>query len=154
MDCFRYISERLSNALRHPVIIAYVFLAASEIQYIHNKFIDFIKQKNKEPKTQACYMRGLLNDWFDYYNRGIIVKTVYPNFDKYLLWKEHQNKPIILSNETPFLLQGEGRFLVSQVNFQVILPNGFTLNQNQLEYMQSIINENKLPSKQYEIIYG
>lgn len=140
--------------VRRCRLIAFLGVIASLLQSVHSDFLSYRDNVKIGLMTQNCYLRGLLNDWFDAYERRIRLRNIKPNYDAFLLWKKSNNKPIKLSNNTPFLLQNEKAMMLSQIDFEVILPKGYTLDVKQLAFMKKIIDENKLPSKKYVIRNG
>ncbi|MDO5970615.1 hypothetical protein Q4Q35_12430 [Flavivirga aquimarina] len=68
--------------------------------------------------------------------------------------EQEQDKPQMIGDTTLFLLQNDGNLLVSHINFEVVLPIGYTLTNSQEDLLKSIVDKNKLPSKKYRIING
>jgi hypothetical protein len=129
-------------------------IIASQIQKVHYEFIEFINTYETSVKSQKCELQALINKWFDPYQKRIVLRNIVPNYDGLLLWKQNQDKPQIIGNTIPFLLQNDGNLLVSHVNFEVVLPTGYTLTNSQEDLLKSIVDKNKLPSKKYRITNG
>lgn len=138
---------------RKPKFISYLSLIASQIQKLQYDFTEYRTSIDATRKTQTCYMRALLNNYFDYYNRRIIVRTLAPNYDDYLIHASSTGKFRMASIETPLLAQKKGNFLASHTSFEVVLPIGFDLTKQQEILMTNLIDNNKLPSKTYRITH-
>lgn len=132
--------------------IAFLCLIASQIHKIYYEFFEFRNNLDASRKTQSCYMRALLNNYFDHYERRIIVSTLLPNYDDYLVHASSTGKFRMVSSEEPMLIQKLGNLLANHISFKVVLPNGFTLTKPEEILMQQLIESNKLPSKTYRIV--
>jgi hypothetical protein len=105
-------------------------------------------------------MRGMLNDYFDYYQRRIIVRTVKIDNEKYLLWQEAEHKPLMIYNQDyadtykPLLLNSAGQTGDENEDFEIVLPAGYILSKDEGIRMISLLNSHKLASKKYIITYG
>ena len=148
----------LPTELRKPLISAYAISAVRPLDLLHEEFMQWANALETEPKAQVCYMRGLLNDEFDYYDRRILVRVSPIDFDYYLCWMESQNKPVMLWGEdtedgTPYLLSKDGYIGSTNTDFDVVFPKGHTLSSEENIRIRSIINQHKLASKTYRIIH-
>lgn len=137
---------------RKPKFMALINIMATQIQKVHYEFFEFINSYETGVKSQKCELQALINKWFDPYLNRIVLRNVIPNYDNFLLWKENENKPQMIGNEVPFLLQNDNNLLVSTISFEVVLPIGYSLTSSQEDLLKLIVNKNKLPSKKYRII--
>jgi hypothetical protein len=145
--------------LRKKTVDAFASSFVKTIEYLHNDFTAYMDSLIVRINAQVCYMQSMLNDEFDYYERRIKVIQAAINIDYYLLWKENQNKPVMLSKEsangyTPYLLSKSGQIGASNIDFEVVLPDSFSLSTAAERRMKTLINRNKLASKKYKIING
>lgn len=154
IDFLKAMLQALPITNRKPRFEGFIRIIASQIQKIHYEFLDFKNNLDQARKTQSCYLRAELNKWFDPTKRRIIVRTITPNYDDYLIHAEASEKFTLLSEETPFRLQKENNLLANHTSFEVVLPIGFDLSVSQRKHMESIIDKNKLPSKTYIITNG
>lgn len=141
----------LPTFLRKKRLVVFLGIVATQLQAVHHRFVSYRADFTSGTVTQLCVLRKLLNDWFDPYERGIRLRNVKPNYDALLLWQVAENKPIRLSDAEPFLLKNEPSLLLSQIDFEVLLPKGYTMTTQQLSLMRMLIDENKLPSKKYTV---
>ncbi len=152
IDFSKLLVELLPTRWRKPKFMTFTGIIALQLQNIHFEFTEFINDFEQGAKTQKCYLEAEINKWFDPYKKRIILRTFTPDYDSLLLWKDEANKPWLISEETPHLLQPEGNLLQNQISFEVVLPIGFHLTSSQTDLMKSILDKNKLPSKTYTII--
>jgi hypothetical protein len=110
--------------------------------------------------SQVCYMRGMLNDYFDYYHRRIIVRNTATDGNSHLIWQEQYDKPYMIYNEDypdtykPVLLNRDGQTGANDAGFEVVLPAGYILSDDERNRMTALVNSHKLASKKFIITYG
>jgi hypothetical protein len=126
---------------------------------LNTQFGEYTGTLSTRINAQTCYMQQVLNDNFDYFERRIRVLTAPIDTDSYLLWKEIQDKPMMIGKEdsegfTPHLLSRDGLIGVNNTDFDVVLPIGYDLSPAQESNMRLLINQNKLSPKKYTITYG
>jgi hypothetical protein len=124
IDFFKLMVELLPVNRRKPKFIAVVRMMASQFQNIHFNFLEFINDFEQGTKTQKRILQAEINKWFDPYQERIFLRNVNPNYDALLFWQEAENKPQLISNDTPFLLQPEDSLLQGVISFEVVLPLG------------------------------
>lgn len=154
IDFYKLLIQLLPTQRRKPKFMALMSIIASQLQKIHYEFFEFIGSYQIKGQSQKCKLEYLINKWFDPYHRRIKLRNIKPDFDSLLLWKQDSNMPQMISNEVPFLIQTNDNLLMSQFSFEVVLPIGFTLTDNEMALLKEIVNENKLPSKKYRITNG
>jgi hypothetical protein len=145
--------------LRNKLITAFLSSFVRPLESLHGDFITYMNALTTRANAQVCYMQKLLNDEFDYYERRIRVRPAAIDTDYYLLWKEEQNKPVMLSREsdegfTPYLLSKDGQIGANNLDFEVVLPVFFYLSKDEERRMKTLIERNKLATKKYRIING
>lgn len=144
--------------LRNDAVTAFLTSLVKPLDSLGNEFDVYLQSLETRVKAQTCYMQAMLNDEFDYNERRIIVRTAPVDFDYYLLWKENQNKPIMISKEgtdsfTPYLLSRDGLIGENNVDFEIVFPRGYTLSVSELRHLRTLVNQNKLAPKKYNIVY-
>jgi len=144
--------------LRQKATTAFLSAIVRPLDNLHRTFMDYIDNMDTDVNSQVCYMQGMLNDAFDYHSRRIRIRIAALDKDYYLLWKYGLNKPILLSKEGSanhkfYLLNRDYQIGRNNMDFEVVLPSGFALNENSYNQMVSMINKNKLASKKYRIVY-
>lgn len=144
--------------LRNNVEIALLTSLAKPLDSLNNEFNAYVQSLETRIKAQTCYMQAMLNNEFDFNERRIRVRTASIHFDYYLLWKENQNKPILISKEgtdgfTPYMLSRDDLIGANNVDFEIVFPRGYTLSVSELRHLKILVNQNKLASKKYSIVY-
>ena len=144
--------------LRNDAQTALLTSLAKPLDLLNNDFNAYVQALETQIKAQACYMQALLNDEFDYNERRIKVRTAPIDFDCYLLWKENQDKPILISSEgsagfAPYLLSRDGQAGSNSIDFEVVLPGFFYLSTDEERRMKALVNKHKLASKKYRITH-
>ena len=147
----------LPTELRKQIIMAFATAMVRPLEILHEEFISWSNALETETKSQVCYLRGLLNDEFDYFERRIQIRTSPIDFDYYLFWLEEKNKPVILWDENsedykPYLLSKDGYIGSTNSDFDIVFPTGYTLSKEETIRLKSIVNQHKLVSKIYRII--
>jgi len=144
--------------LRNDMVKIFIMSLAKALDSLNNDFNAFTQSLQTEISAQTCYMQAMLNDNFDFVQRRIRVRTAPIDFDSFLLWKENQNKPTMISIEsadgfTPYLLNRDGQMGANNVDFEVVLPKFWVMSAPELKRLRILLNQNKLASKKYSIVY-
>jgi hypothetical protein len=144
--------------LRNDVEKAFITSLAKPLDALNDDFNAYVQSLDTQVNAQTCYMQAMLNNEFDFTERRIEIRIAPVDFDSFLLWKENQNKPLMISGEktdgfTPHLLSRAGLTGATNNDFEVVLPLLWIMSPVDLKRMKKIINGNKLASKQYRIIY-
>lgn len=146
--------------IRKKTLIAFLAAFMRPLENLNEDFAAFRNSVDTSVKSQICYMRGMLNDQFDYFERRIRIRTASLDKSYYLLWQDQYNKPIMVYNENspdiykPYLLSKDGQIGTNNPDFEVILPPGYILSENDRIQMIAIVNNHKLASKKYIISNG
>jgi hypothetical protein len=144
--------------LRNTIEKALLTSLSDPLDLLNNDFKDYIQSLNKHIYAQTCYMQAMLNNNFDYFKRRISVRTATIDFNYFLLWKENQNKPVIISKGeteglTSYLLNRDGQIGRNNADFEVVFPEFFVLSLSELKQLRILLNQNKIASKKYSIVY-
>ena len=148
----------LPTFLRKPIIVAIITAMMRLQDNQQTSFLSYINSIDTEVYTQVCYMQGIINDNFDYYERRIKVRTVKPDFDGLITWDRSINRRLLIGTRgsdeyKPLLLNAQGQIGRNNPSFEVAFPKGFTLSENEMDRVKSLINQCKLASKNYRIVY-
>jgi len=144
--------------LRNDMVKTFIISMAKALDSLNNDFNTFVQSLQTTISAQTCYMQRALNDNFDFVRRRIKVRTAPIDFDSFLLWKENQNKPIMISTEsaggfTPYLLNRDGQIGANNADFEVVFPMGYMFSAAELKRLRILLNQNKLASKKYSIVH-
>lgn len=151
--------QMLTTNLREELVISFIKAIMTPLDDLHAQFMklkDGIDYKNY---SQVCYMQGIINDHFDPLERRIKIKNCHVDRDSYLYWKENINKPVeTFKEETESFIfrieNGDFQIGTTNIDFEVVLPKGFRLSDEEDNRMRNIVNQSKLASKQYRITNG
>lgn len=152
----QYAMQLLTNNYRTDMVIAIIKAITAPLNEIHTQFDTLRTGIDFNTYSQVCYMQGLLNDNFDPLERRIRIRNAALNMDTYLYWKEIKKKPVKVYKESSvdFIPRIENRdFLIGTTNidFEVILPIGYILSEEEDNRMRNLLNQSKLASKRYII---
>lgn len=146
--------------IRKKTLIALLSALMRPLEDLSEEFTLYHGNIDTSVKSQICYMRGMINDEFDYYDRRIKIRTAPLDKDYYLLWQDQYDKPIMVYNEDypetfkPYLLSKDGQIGTNNPDFEIVLPEGYSLSEQERIRMESLINNHKLASKKYIITNG
>ncbi|HLO59067.1 MAG TPA: hypothetical protein VK172_14680 [Lentimicrobium sp.] len=158
IDYNKLIRWLLPPKLRSEFTLNWLKSLVSPIVIIYNAFI--LYRSDVEYRTaitpQVCYLQKVLNDTFDNTERRIIILDN-PEKTVLLIHTDEANKPLMIhkvrsghDSVTP-LIHDSSSFSGGQ-DFTVKVP--FSLTQAQEYRMMSILNNYKLISKRYKILYA
>jgi len=143
--------------LRNAIQTAFLTSLSDSLNSINEDFNSFTQSLKTMASAQTCYMQAILNDNFDYYERRIIVRPAPIDFDFFLLWKENQDKPVMISKEgtegAPYLLNRDGQIGANNNDFEIVFPYFFTFSNSELKRLRTLVNQNKLAPKKYTLLY-
>jgi hypothetical protein len=156
IDYEQYAALLAPVILRKPMMIAFLAALVKPVGELHALFLSYAGGISAKNNAQVCYMQGLLNDEFDYYQRRIRVRTIDAGFHVKMLWKgaESNGRDVIMlspDGTDSFLLLSEERASADGIDFEVVLPEMFYLSKKEEERMRAIVNENKIASKRFII---
>jgi hypothetical protein len=113
------------------MLIAFLAALMRPLEDLNEDFGAYRNFIDTSVNSQICYMRGMINDYFDYYERRIIVHTAPLNNDYYLLWQDQYNKPNMIYNEEypetyqPYLLNSDWQIRTNNPDFEIVFPAGW-----------------------------
>lgn len=156
LDVKKLALQLLPVKLRQPRLIALLNALISPIENLYARFINYKKSIEYELTItgQVCYLQKLMNDFFDYSNRRIVIEDVDINEQPALYLKtEGLDKGLITFKEgeasadyffpTQQEATGEGGYFVVKV------PAGLIYN---VDKMKALLNKYKLPTTAFNII--
>lgn len=150
------IASHLANRIRNSVFIAYLLILVHPLEELQSIFLSYVNSLNTDINSQVCYMRTMLNDEFDYYERRVKVRTVKPDFDGVLTWHINTPKRILVGERgsgNECLRNARGQLGKNIPSFEIVFPLGYSLSDSESGKLRSLVNNNKLASKQYTIVY-
>lgn len=152
----RLIASHLANRIRNSVFIAYLLMLVHPLEELQSIFLSYVNTLNTDIYSQICYMRTMLNDEFDFYERRIKIRTVKPDFNSILTWHISTPRRILVGERgsgSECLRNARGQLGRNIPSFEIVFPVGFLLSDSELGKLKSLVNNNKLASKQYIIVY-
>lgn len=152
----RLINLLLPPFLRKPVMVALGMAMMRPLDAQHREFMKYQSSIDVQVYSQVCYMQGLLNDRFDYYDRRIIVRNIEIDYQSNLIRdKRYSDRKTYPAKEynPPYLFMRKGFIGADKHDFEIVLPKGFELSINEMNVLQRLVNTNKLASKYYKITY-
>ena len=134
----------------HLPILLNAFIAP-----IKNTYRSFIQFKTESEyrlsnNSQVCYLTKVLNDRFDLDKRQIII-TDSSRYTQLYVYPAKDGKDVFLGEE---FIRPKTDFADTGVDFTVILPENFRIDENEMYEMKSLINSYKLAGKRYKIVYN
>lgn len=149
----------LPTFLRKPIAAAFIRAMLKPLDDINSSFTEYRESLDTNTYSQVCYLQGLLNDYFDPLERRIRIRQAALDQDSFLFWKRSINKPVRMSKRSsagfaPRLMSRQGFIGSENPDFEIVLPEGYLLSENEETYMRGLVNQNKLASKTYIITNG
>lgn len=146
----------LPTMLRQDMEGALLTALVRPLTVIHSDLTAYIVSVNTTVNSQVCYMQSMLNDAYDYYERRIIVRDAPISYDDFFLFDEPTGKAVMLSDAgtgDPVLWVDGDKLGTTVPDFEVVFPKGYTFTNSEEKALRSLINNNKLASKKYTIVY-
>lgn len=146
--------------LRKKTIIAFMAAFMRPLEVMNDDFVSYRQSIDTSVNSQICYMRAMLNDYFDYYERRIKIRTAPLDKDYYLLWQDQVNKPNMIYDETqsetykPYMLNKDWQIGINNTDFEIVFPIGYVLSKQDKNQVEALVNSHKLASKKYIITNG
>lgn len=138
--------------LRKPKMLAWISICISPVGYVYNNLLRFRTQTLYTLKItpQVCYLEKLLNDRYDYINRGIYITDAFRANPVYM-FQDVEDKPVPMFADVenqPVFMYTDGEVGDVKNDFVVVVPLSVSFNVNE---MTSLINNYKLASKRFTI---
>lgn len=146
--------------LRKKLLTAFLSAAMRPLDGLNGEFAFFRRSVDASSHSQTCRLRSLLNDYFDYYERRIYIRPAPLDKDYYLLWEEGAAKPVVLESEAragdrqPYLAERDGQIGSGNTDFEIVLPAGYRLSNNDKNQLAALVDGHRLASKKYVITNG
>lgn len=149
----QYAMQLLTNNYRTDMVIAIIKAITAPLNEIHTQFGTLRTGIDFNTYSQVCYMQGLLNDNFDPLERRIRIRNAIIDYDYYLLHKRNKKKPIRLARRgiKPYYWCVRGMLRSHNIDFEVLLPAGYNLSEEEENRMRNLVNISRLASKRYII---
>ncbi|GHV13664.1 hypothetical protein FACS1894169_01150 [Bacteroidia bacterium] len=144
----------LPEALRYPVILIFVRSLVYPLSVIHRSVTNYVNQLNTSVNSQVCYMEKILNDAYDYYERRIVIRDAPISYNDFFLFDELSDMAVLVSDTEAVLWVDDDKLGSTVPDFEVVFPSGYAFTENEERAIRKMINDNKLASKKYKIVYG
>lgn len=149
----------LPTFLRKPIAAAFIKAILKPLDDINSTFTEYRESLDTNTYSQVCYLQALINDNFDPLERRIRIRQAALDEDTFLFWKKSINKRVRMCKRSyaefvPRLMSIKGFIGSENPDFEVVLPIGYALSENEETYMRALVNQNKLASKTYIITNG
>jgi hypothetical protein len=148
VDVNKLVVLLIPTFLRKPILIGYLQALTLPVSRLHQQWYNMRSDNlyKLAHNGQVCYLRAALNDAFDADQRRIYITDGNKYTRKYIYTSAEQ-QPKYLGKI--YLRQSED-YADTGVDFRVILPNGFDLNNN-IYQLKALIDFYKLAGKRYKI---
>jgi len=143
----------LPTFLRKPALIAFLQTAYSQIGYIN--FINYRRATNYRltHNGQVCYLRAVLNDYFDNEMRRIELGDGVETQSTIIYWRELERLVGVPPRGTGALIVGwRGTQIGGAYDFIIRVPQDMYDDSASMIKIAAITREYKLASKQFQII--
>jgi hypothetical protein len=126
LDYEALVAENTPDELRVPKMLAWLGVLLSPIVNIYNRFLLFKKAKEYQLRItpQVCYLEKLLNDRFDFTNRGIYIEDGADN-PQTIMYARAELKPVYMyrrSEVNPKIMYTRGESLLYVNDFIIKVP--------------------------------
>lgn len=121
------------------------------LRQLYNAFIAFVDSViyRLSHNSQVCYLEKVMNDHFDITQRRIYI-TDFTGVQRLYFWPEADLRDVDFSI-TQFFWE-DAAYADSGIDFIVNIPMDVATTDPLIAYMKSLLNEYKLPGKNYLII--
>lgn len=140
--------------LRRPRFVSLLLAMVSALQVVYTKFTGYKVMVEYELTItpQVCMLEKLLNDYFDYGPRRIIIRDPATR-PPLVLYNKDENIKMVLNKKIeadPVVLYTSYDQYIDLNDFIIVLPNGLAA---ELTMMAALVKKYCLPSKNFAIIY-
>ena len=144
----------LPSLLRQKTIVAFVDAMVRPLTVILRQFDAYTRAIDTSVNSQVCYMEAMINNAYDYYDRRIVIRDAPINYDDFFLFDEADDKPILINDDgMASLWVDDGKIGTTVADFDIVFPKGFSLSENEIKALSQLLNNHKLASKKYRIVY-
>jgi hypothetical protein len=122
------------------------------IRSLYDSFQRFLADKlyRLNHNSQVCYLRAVLNDQFDRFNRRIQIVD-FVGKQRIYFWPESDKRDVDFSITKYFWADAD--YADSGVDFTVLIPANVATTPGEMARIRSFIDEYKLAGKNYNIVY-
>lgn len=149
---YRLVLLLLPTMLRQNIVVAFIAALVKPVALIHRQLEVYRSQVDIAVNSQVCYLQALLNDSYDYYNRRIVVRDAPVDYNDFFLFSEGSGNAVMLSEDASLWVDA-GKLGTTVPDFEIVFPKGYTLSEEENKAVRQLINNNKLTSKKYAIVY-
>lgn len=150
----RLVISLLPSLLRQKTIVAFVDVMVRPLAIILRQFDVYTRGIDTYVNSQVCYMEAMINNAYDYYDRRIVIRDLPINYNDFFLFDEATNNAILLNDDSALSSWvDEGQIGTTIPDFEIVFPKGFNLSQNEIKRLNQTLNNHKLASKKYRIVY-
>lgn len=153
IDYSKLIRLLLPVRLRKLATIAFIRALTLPVSSLHASFMAYRNDANYKinHNSQVCYLQAVLNDNFDFVQRRIyITDSEILDWTRFL-WKESEDKPIMLYEDSYFMLNSENFIGADSIDFVVFVPSDLGLVLDDYNRMNAFLRYYKLAGKRYII---
>lgn len=152
IDHYRLVEWLTPNKIKAPAVTAFLKAMCFNLLLIYNTFVIYRKQKLYELMitSQTCYLRRLLNDRFDFADRGIYIKDGLDKPPFYIFKRAELKQKYIRrrSEQKPIHIYTNGESGDIKDDFIVYVPMQVVFNEAE---MTSLIKVYKLAGTKFKI---
>jgi hypothetical protein len=151
----RFAALMTPTMLRGRLMMAFLTAFMRPIEWLHNRFMIYADDLIAGEKSQVCYLEGLLNNDFDYFERRIYIRDHTVDLLPLLTWGMDTERRTLAGTRgsgMEILRNARGQLDTSAYNFEVVLPAGFYLSEDEEKRLKALLNKNKIASKRYLIV--
>lgn len=137
----------LPTFLRGELMLAFIGAMLAPAEDIQASIVEKIGSVDVDNYTAVARLQSLLNKHFDPLLCRVRVRTLEKPASG-ILYRRSAKRPL----RVPTLITRRGYSGVTQPDFAIVLPYGFTLSPSEESRLRVLVNQNKLASKKYIII--
>jgi hypothetical protein len=146
----------LPTFLRKATILAFLQSAYSQLAFICNTGLKPYREQTNYRlmhNGQVCYLRKVLNDYFDSEQRRIIIGEAEPKKSAIVYWRE-LNRLVGAPprGTTALIVSGRGYSGASGFDFTIQVPAEIYNDARMVKQLKALTTEYKLASKQFDIV--
>lgn len=146
----------LPPMLHFDAVIALASALIYPLTQIYRSFSLLVSKTDTSVNSQVCYMQSALNNRYDYYERRIIVRDSPINYNDFFLFDEGKGDATMTydNQKGDAVLWVDNNLLGStNTDFEIVFPLGYLLSDNEFRALKQFIDNNKLASKRFKIVY-
>ncbi|MDR3287051.1 MAG: hypothetical protein LBT27_06385 [Prevotellaceae bacterium] len=149
----KLVLQLLPTFLRKPFVCAFMYSTVQPVMSVKFAFDDYRTATNYRlnHNGQVCYLRAVLNDYFDPILRRITIGDAENNLETMIIYlRETENFKIVPKRPSALILNKRGFGGVNSFDFTINVPAELMQENDRIT---AITNIYKLASKRYSIKY-